>query len=210
MELRDAAELEPDGAVFLDTIARVQIKQRPFDVRWLTTARTDRTVYQQLADLNKFVSLPGVLSIEDPDTASKAVVRGRTLGLGLRRNLNFAAHTRFLNPLVPQNAELPEGVYLDIVLGDPYLNPDAIFHGRLVMPMEALELRSLGIQLHQAEKDGKQATLDTLHLRIAEVRELSIPMAMKTTMIHPAVRRRLIELADPSFGRRQAASPGAR
>jgi len=212
--------LRPDGAIFLDITARVKIEQRPYDVRWITTARTDQSLYQQLTDINKFKSLPGMISIEDPDTANAIVVHGRTMGLGMRRNLNFTAHTRFLSEMAA-GAELPGDVYLDIILGEPYLNPNpgAVFHASLVMPLEALELRNLGIQLQQAEDAGRKApdrfgynanTLDTLHMRIAEVRGIAIPMAMRTTAIHAGIRRRLLAMAgEPVWKPQQSAAPGA-
>lgn len=195
MELQDNPALHAGGGVtFMDATGEVKIGDRKFELRWLTSARDDIPTYEQLADLSKVRALPAQLSIEDPDTTLSVVIKGRTIGLGQRRALNFTARGIYLSALIPRNASLPDDLWLDIILGSPFLDPDGPLEGKLVMPMEAQELRNLGITLRKQNHDAR--ALDAIHERIAAVLGKSSGFRLKARL-HPAVRR-AIEALVPS------------
>lgn len=196
MELKDNPALHAVGVTFMDATGPVKIGNRWFDLRWLTTARDDIPTYEQLADLSKVRALPAQVSIEDPDSTLSVVILGRTIGLGQRRALNFTARGLYLGSLIPRNANLPDDLWLDIIIGSPFLNPDAPLEGKLIMPMDAQELRNLGFSLRRTPSNNTQA-LDAIHERIAAVLAKSSSFQLQIQRLHPAVRSSLEALNRP-------------
>jgi hypothetical protein len=192
LALDDNPELYAQGITFLDAVGPVKIRGRAFELRWLTTARDDIPTQVQLADLTKIQSLQAQVSIEDPDTTKSAIIRGRTIGLGKRRAMNFTARGRHLHSMIPQGAGLPDELWLDIILGAPFVDPDGPVEGHLVMPMDAQELRSLGFALRAQSGDAGK---DAVHLKIAEIRARLSPIKLDVVKIHPLVRRHLEKFA---------------
>ncbi len=192
LSLQDIPELEAQGVTFLDAAGPVKIFGRNFELRWLTTARDDIPTQEQLRDLANIKSLQAQVSIEDVDSTLSVVIKGRTIGLGKRRALNFTARGIHLNALIPRGSSLPHDLWLDIILGVPFLDPDGPIEGHLVMPMDAKELRALGFALRQQEGD---AAKDAVHAQIAKIRQNTIPIHLVVKNIHPLVRRRIEEIA---------------
>jgi hypothetical protein len=194
-DVHDMHDQEYPYELLLTLAAQAHIFAKPYAITWMTMTRTDRPQADQIANIAEVGVFPAILRFQDLLTSDSLLVRGRTIGLAQHRNLNLTVNTRFLRRLVPAGFYLPPKTWVDMIMSEPFLDPDGPLRSTMFMPLVAAELKKLST----ARRDGKDSlgprALDELDARIAKITdEQGIRMDMNVMAIHPDLARQVHQM----------------